>query len=290
MNRKPRWLPLRQIARAALLVALVIPTVSRAAVPDTQSVSTQFNWYYATSFGTGVYTFNNTTVTAIALPFYYTMREVDDTNWGWKLTLPVTAAVGNFNLSDPDFGQINKIQLSAMSIMPGAEMEIPLYPHWHLSLFANAGRALEFDTKVSAVIYQAGVSTHYKVPRLSDPDVEVGAKYIYAGYTAAGADNTPVSLVSIGIASSIPLFWTVSEGRQTRLGLQIVATDYISDIVFDLPHVGYTVIHGELATGLTLGVRPALNILGAKLDRIGLSYVVGTDNLRGIRLVTVFPF
>jgi len=290
MNRMLSRLPSWHMACAVIFVALGAPCPSLAAAPDANSVGTLFNWYYATSFGTGVYSIGDTTVTAVALPIHYTMREPTDTDWGWRFTLPVTAAFGNFNLYDPDFGQIDKIHLAALSIMPGAELVYPLRPHWRLNGFTNVGRAWELETRAGATIYQIGLSTHYRIPGLENPDVEIGAKYIYAGYASNGEDSVPVSLAAIGVSSSLALPWSVSENHQTRLGFHIIGTSYLTDIRFRLPEFGYTTIHGDLEAGMSLRLRPALKVLGGSLDRIGISYVAGSNGLRGYRLVTEFPF
>ncbi len=280
----------RSLLLAAATAVLLYPTPCPAADPYSETVGVLFNWYYATSFGTGVYSVGDTTVTAVNLPFHYTVREPTDTDWGWRLTVPVTAAFGNFNLYDPDFNQIDKIHLAALSVMPGAELIYPLRPYWRLNGFANIGRAWEFETQAGATIYQVGLSTHYQVPDLHNPDIEIGAKYIYAGYASNGEDSVPVSLVSLGVSSSFALPWTLSENHESRLGLHIIGTSYLTDLRFRLPEVGYTTIHGDLEAGLSLRLRPALKILGGAWDRVGISYVAGSNGLRGYRLVTEFPF
>lgn len=261
-----------------------------AANLQSDTVGSLFNWYYATSFGTGVYRIGDTSVTAVALPFHYTMREPTDTQWGWRLTLPVTAAFGNFNLYDPNFDQIDSIRLAALSAMPGVELVYPVQPHWRLNGFGNLGHAWEFESGAGATLYQIGVSTHYQVPALHDPDVELGAKYIFAGYTANGEDSVPISLVSIGASVSLPVPWTLVHNRQTRLGVHVAGTSYLTEIRFRLPEFGYATIHNELEGGLFVQLRPALKVLGASWDRVGISYVSGSDGLHGYRLVTEFPF
>lgn len=263
---------------------------AHAAQPDARTVGALFNWYYTTSFGTGVYSVGATTVTAVALPFYYTLREPNETDWGWRVTLPVTIAAGNFDLYDPDISQINDIHLAALSVMPGLEFIYPIQPHWRLNTFANAGRAWEFESKAGAAVYQAGISTHYRIPSLAYPEVELGAKYIYAGYTSDGADSTPISLVALGIATTFPAAWTLANGRRANIGLYGIGTSYLTDIRFQLPQFGYTEIHGEYELGVTFGLRPAVKTLGMSFDRIGLGYVVASNGLRGIRLTTEFPF
>jgi hypothetical protein len=264
--------------------------VAYAAEPSAQVVGALFNWYYTTSFGTGVYSIGDTTVTAVALPFHYTVREPSGTDWGWRVTVPVTTAFGNFNLYDPDLGQLDKIHLAALSVMPGLELVIPIQPHWRLSSFANIGRAWEFDSKAGATVYHAGVSTRYDWAAVRIPEFALGIKYVYAGYRSSGTDSTPISLVALGVDTTIPTSWMLENGRQVKIGLHWIGTSYISDIRFKLPEFGYTEIHGEHEFGITFGLRPAVKFLGASLDRIGLGYVLANDGLRGIRLVTEFPF
>jgi hypothetical protein len=120
----------------------------------------------------------------VALPFYYTLREPNETDWGLRVTLPVAIAAGNFDLYDPEISQIDDIHLAALSTMPDLELVIPIKPHWRLNSFANIGRAWEFETKAGADVFQIGMSTYYRIPSLVYPEVELGAKYTYAGYTS----------------------------------------------------------------------------------------------------------
>jgi hypothetical protein len=65
---------------------------------------------------------------------------------------------------------------------------------------------------------------------------------------------------------------------------------YLTDLEFLLTDLRVTEIRDEYELGLSLGVRPAYRIFGMTFDRVGLSYVVGSDGLHGVRLVTEFPF
>ena len=114
---------------AVSCAALCTMSTAYAAEPSARTVGLLFNWYYTTSFGTGVYSIGETTVTAVALPFYYTMREANETDWGWRLTAPVTIAAGNFDLYNPDISQIDDIRLAALSVMPGLEFIYPIRPY-----------------------------------------------------------------------------------------------------------------------------------------------------------------
>jgi len=258
---------------------------ARAAEPTSNTVGALFNWYYATSFGTGVYTSGTTTVTAINAPFRYTMREATDTDWGWGLQLPVTAVLGDFRLDD-----VGGMDLAAAAFMPGAELVMPLQPNWRLKGFANFGAAWEFETNSTAAIYRAGLSTRYRVASLTDPDLEFGFKVIHAGYGAAGEYGNPVNLATLGVTSSMPLPWSVSADRQTRLGVRWGITQYFTAVRFRLPSIGYTEITSEWEAGLALVFRPGVRFLGANWERLGLNYVHASNGLHGVRLETEFPF
>jgi len=273
---------------ARLIAAILVAGAYGAAIaaePTSRTVGTLFNWYYATSFGTGVYTSGTTTVTAINMPLYYTMREPTEGDWGWRIQLPVTVLLGDFRLDD-----VGGMDLAAVSFMPGAELLMPLQPNWRVSGFANFGAATEFETNSTAAIYRAGLSTRYRVASLRDPDLEFGFKLIHAGYGAAGEYGNPVNLASLGITSSVPLPWSVSADQQTRLGVRWGYTQYFTAVRFRLPSIGYTEITNEWEAGLALVFRPGIRFLNANWERLGLNYVHASNGLHGVRLETEFPF
>jgi hypothetical protein len=275
---------------AALLAALLLAAgAACAGEPKSESVGAAFNWYYAASFGTGVYQFNDTTVTALNLPFTWTMREPTDAQWGWRLTVPVTMAFGNLDITSPDFSQVNTINLAGLMVMPGAEAVFPLQPHWRLRAFANLGGTWELDTNASALVYRAGLSTRYRVPGMSEPDLELGLKLVNAGFGASGDYGNPINEGRIGAAASIGFPAAPADARQVRLGAHWIGTNYFTRVRFRKP-AGYTELHSEWEAGLSLIFRPGFRFLGASWDRIGLGYVKGADGLKGVRLVTEFPF
>jgi hypothetical protein len=270
-------------------VLLATPAAAQIAAPSSASVSASFNWYYATSFGTGVYQFNDTTVTALNLPFKYTMREPTDEHWGWRLQMPVTMAFANLDVTNADFSQVRTINLAGLMVLPGAEIVVPLQPHWRFTGFANLGGSYESSTGASAAVYRGGVSTRYRFAQLRDPDLEIGFKYINAGYGTSGEYGNPVSLGALGVVTSLPLPGSPDDARQVRLGLHWIGTDYFTNVRFR-NRAGYTELHSEYEVGMSLIFRPGFELLGARWDRMGLGYVHAANGLRGVRLVTEFPF
>jgi hypothetical protein len=265
------------------------PAAGQSAQPNSASVSATFNWYYATSFGTGVYQFNDTTVTALNLPFKYTMREPSETDWGWRLQMPVTMAFANLDVTNVDFSQASTINLMGVMVLPGAEIVIPLQRNWRLTGFANLGGTWDVDTRTSALVYRAGVSTRYRVPGLREPEIELGLKLLNAGYGTSGEYGNPINQGSLGVVGSLALPGAPQDARQIRLGAHWIGTNYFTQVRFR-GQAGYTELHSEYEAGLSLIFRPGFELLGARWDRMGLGYVKAANGLRGVRLTTEFPF
>jgi hypothetical protein len=279
--------------RAQATLALLLGCLSwplQAQEPTAETVGTVFNWYYAAAFGTGVYTINGERVTVLAIPVSYTVREPSDEHWGVRLTLPVSVALANFDMANPDLGNIENVDIAALSLLPGAELRIPISENWRVHPFANIGRGREFQNDVAATVYQVGVSTLYDVPLWRWPEVSLGAKGIYAGYRVSGADTTPIARVSIGASTLFPLPMRFGESHYSNVGVQLIATSYVTDLEFRVGDFTLREVHQEYEIALTFGLRPAVELFGTRFDRFGLSYVVGNDGLHGVRLVTDFPF
>lgn len=65
-------------SRVRAAIALSVALLSwplQAQQPTAQTVGAVFNCYYATAFGTGVYTVDGQRVTVVAIPVTYTLRE-----------------------------------------------------------------------------------------------------------------------------------------------------------------------------------------------------------------------
>jgi hypothetical protein len=250
-----------------------------------QQVSELFNWYYASAFGTGVYKIGEETVSVIRLPMAYTIQQATDTEWGLRLTFPVSAAFAEFDLTDFDLGHASAVGLS---VLPGVEAEFPLRPGWVVKSFANVGTGWEFEHDTSAIIWSLGASTLNRWEPARKWPLGFGAKLTYAGYDAAGTTST-LAAVSLGLDLGTPMEIEVA-GRRTFLGAQIVGTKYFNQLEFLFPGSPTDDVSHEVEIALTLRVHKPEEILGVSFDRIGLGYRQGSDGLKGVRLVASFPF
>jgi len=285
--RVRRTVKLTAARASSLLCAAVVLLLARAApAAEAPLTSELFNWYYATAFGTGAYRVADQTVTVLSVPISYTLRPPSEKRWGVNLTVPVTAALANFHYQDLDFADTT---VAGMSILPGLEWIIPLRPYWMLRPFIGVGYGTEFQGDSSATIYQVGLTTAYRVPGLENPRTSVGMKLIYAGYVSNDGGGLPLSGLSLGVGTAFPFDW-VWDGHKTFFGLQVVGTTYFNDLEFLVPGSGINEIRNEYEIGVSINADPAINVFGATLDRLGLGYRRGSGGLRGIHLVTEFPF
>ena len=250
-----------------------------------QDVDRLFNWYYAAVYGTGTYKIGEERVAVLQLPFAYTLRKATDEQWGIKLNFPVSPALASFDLSDFDLG---RVKVSGLSVLPGVELEIPLSPVWTVRPFANLGAGWEFQHSTSALIYDIGVSTSYRLSNGEDMISAIGGKLVYAGYQS-GQVKSMLGALSLGGEIGFPQRWEIS-GRQAILGVQLIGTAYYDSLDFFMPGTEREVVSREAQVALTLGVRRQLEVLGIGFDRVGIGYVRGSHGLQGVRLVGSFPF
>ena len=285
----------RAVARAAALLAVaalllagqgLAQPLSRAVVQErARDVDQLFNWYYAAIYGTGVYRIGEETVGVVRAPFGYRLREAGEERWGLRLTLPVTAALAEFDLTD---FQLGRVRAAGVSVLPGIEAEIPLAPGWTLKPFANAGGGWDFKNDGSALIHSVGIAAVRRGTLDNGWRSALGSRLTLAGYKA-GDESSRLAALDGGGGVDIPIDFTIG-GRPAQLGLQLVGTVYFNRLEFLLPGSAEKEVLAEVEVAVTLGVRKPIEIFGAAFDRVGLGFRRGSDGLKGIRLVGSFPF
>ena len=244
-----------------------------------------FNWYYAAAYGTGVYRIGDETVGVVRAPFSFRIREAGDGQPGIRITLPVSAALSEFDLTDFQFGHVRAIGLS---VLPGIELEIPLSERWVLKPFANAGPGWEFNRESSAMIYSAGAATVYRLPVSNGRRSSLGGKLTFAGYDA-GSESNRLAALAGGGDLEFPIDMQIV-GRPALLGLQLTGTVYFNRLEFLLPTSADKKVSAEVEFAVTLGVRKPVEFLGMGIDRVGIGIRRGSNGLKGLRLVGAFPF
>ncbi|MGH8687915.1 MAG: hypothetical protein ACREVQ_09425 [Burkholderiales bacterium] len=278
-------------ALLAALAGLPAPALAQALTrAQVQQRSTQvdqlFNWYYASVFGTGFYRIGEEQVGVASVPLSLEMRPATRDQWGWRLTLPVSVAVAQFDLRDFDLGEV---RAQGVSVMPGVEADIPLENEWSLRPFANFGAGREFEFSSSSTLYSVGASAVRMRASPSESRMSLGARIAYAGYWTQSHRSNLIQF-SLGGEWTTPLHFVIAE-RPALLAISLVGTSYqAQELDMELPASGSLKVSRELEVGVSFAVTRPFKILGGSFDHLGLAYREGDNGLRGVRLVTSFPF
>ena len=143
---------------AATLGALAASPHPRAQTPAALNRTVNLNYVYAAQLGFGGYSLAGLTANVYTLPLAYTLPGAP---WGWtvRLLVPVRGGLYSFHATDTD-GQRLSINQQSLSVVPGAELHIPIGPRVVLKPFVQIGIVRAFGSDVGnpdSLIYRAGI-------------------------------------------------------------------------------------------------------------------------------------
>ena len=119
------------------------------------------NFAFATQLGSGVYSVSGRTLQIYRLPFSYELRSTDDSDFGIRLTLPVSFGFFDFELQDVANGAI-PTHVDALSFVPGITLSFEAQPDWLLEPYVEAGISRARDVNADAEVYAAGIASLYE--------------------------------------------------------------------------------------------------------------------------------
>jgi hypothetical protein len=283
------WLSMHAHPRVPTLYLFIVLFLlsARLAAAVQDSADNVVNYAYAAVFGTGVYDVKGQTAFVLRAPFYYPLRESSPERPGIKLLLP--AMLGYY---DYDYDSILNAGLpggtALFGFVPGVEFEYEMNPSWRLRPYVQLGIGRDFRNNENARIHVAGVSSHYQLPSSGGWRFALGNSLVYAGYESAGGEAQSMGVMGIGVDAIYP--WAVSLfGRETYLANYLVHYLYFDTLTFEQGNVSSAKVVGETELGLALGFVQQPRLLGVPFERVGLGFRYG-DNIKGVRLITEFPF
>jgi hypothetical protein len=243
---------------------------------------------FATQLGSGVYAIAGRTIQVYRLPIAWTIAEPGDGRPGVRLRLPATFGLYDFAARDVvDSGLPDR--LDTFSAAGGIELDFPLAHDWHVTPYAEAGRAWDRGSDADATLYS--VSLHGRREWLAgDRFLRLQAGIVYAGVDfvgPAGADD--LLKLEAGFETRLPLNFEFG-GAGADGGPYLLAEWYA-----DRPgepvvrSAGGSRLPLQFEVGLTLGGRSPARIWKLPLPRIGLAYRFG-DGISVYRLVFGTPF
>lgn len=243
---------------------------------------------YPFTLGTGWDAFHveGRSVQLVRLPIAYRLRSLDKGDgWGLKLTLPVSFGVHEIKVTE--MGSEATRRLRTMTVVPGAELGIPVGERWTLKPFGELGVGKDFEGGDVAAIYSAGLKSLGTWP-VKDLTLSFGNSLGYSGSTTFdGRPSQGFTTLELGLDALRPLGPTLW-GRDVDASAYLIVRRFF-DLDFVVPEGETLEVRYLYEVGVTFGTRPRLKIWRLELPRIGVSYRFG-DGLTSWRINFGFPF
>jgi hypothetical protein len=267
-----------------IAIALVLAAqVTRAQDSDGDYV----HWAYSAYFGTGWYEIADGD-SAFAMSFGPRRRlrearlgENGQRQLGVELRLLVSGSVHELDFEDLP-GTIGIGNVSALSAVPGIEVEVPINARWSLKPVAHLGWGSELGGGDSAWIYWAGLKSRYELP-LTRARVALINSISYVAYTAEAGSAGAIIPFMTGIESEHRAGELSLGGDPLYLRWHAAYTRYFdfeySDDAVQVFGRTQTDVDDEWELGVALhkGDKP-LELGFLKWDQIGLGYRFNSDH------------
>jgi hypothetical protein len=281
---------LSTFARCMVVTALAALTGLEAHAQQTRDITPVasgqvIDWYYAATFGTGVYTIGDRSVFVARVPLGLRLRESDEERWGVRLKLPIT--FGIYRIPGELDQLLSRENFASVSVLPGVEFERQMSPRWILRPTIALGYGHDLDSVVGARIWEVGVRSLYTVP-MRQGDFVLTNSLLYAGSNATTGTTQNLGILTTGLNFILP---TGKEllGRPMDFGLHFIHYLYFNRLDFFLDATDRQTVNQQYEIGLSLGTSKPFKIVGFDFDRIGVGFRAGEDFF-AIRLTTGYLF
>nr|WP_294529584.1 hypothetical protein [uncultured Rhodopila sp.] len=266
------------LAAAAVCLAAVDAAAQTPQAPVVISPyrTVNLNYVYAADLGFGGYSLAGLTASVYTLPLGYTLPGTFLDGWKLRLMLPVQGGFYNFHATDVT-GQKISISQQSLSVVPGAELQIPIGPRSVVKPFAHFGISQGFGQGIGnpySWIYLTGVRA---LTQWHDGETtfSLGNAVVFAGDNTIGPGfNEHYVSLQIGGEVRHPLGFTV--GRiAPDIGLYVVEYYYPSPLQFSRFLKPPLEVSDQFEIGFNIGSAKPFELLGWSNPRIGVGYVFG---------------
>jgi len=267
-----------------LLTALVcLPVTSTIARDGTA------NYSFAVFVGTGKYKINDRDIYVFRVPLEFMLKEADYENKTIGYTLLVPAAVGVTDYEKlGDIPDLNINDLQTGSVVPGLEALIPITSNWRISPFGQVGLGWDTESSNNALVWGLGARTR---AWFRDGQMWlVGGEVLWAGNNPKDDDDdkSQFSRLAVGGEYKLQTNWRPLGDRRISWHFRAIGRLYTNDLDFPAPPRKES-IESTMEVGISIGIDKPINILGYKFRQGGIGYE-WSENLKGIRFFTTFPF
>ena len=276
-------------ARLLLILALTA-TAGSPAHGQTSTVQDQqdlINWYYAATFGTGVYTAGDRTVAALQLPFSRELRPVGEGRYGLKLRIPVTFGFYDYTFDEAFTGEFPD-EVGTVSVMPGLEWELPLSHRWTLRPYFSAGIGQELSGNESALIYDFGFTSRFLLGEDKGVEFALVNSLTAAGYRPRGGPSQPFGVFALGVDLVIPMN-LVLFGRDAFIGFTPIYYYYFNKVSFAEFNNADNRLEEQFELAISVMSRKPWSLKYFHVDRVGLA-IRTSNEVFGVSFFTSLPF
>jgi hypothetical protein len=273
-------------AGIAWLVLLSCPCAQAQSrtVSDRQDL---INWYYAATFGTGIYTAGDRSVSVLQLPYSQALMSTADDEWRLRFKLSTTLGFYDYNVGSVFSGDIPN-RLNTLSVLPGLEWQVPLSRRWTIRPYFDGGFGQELAGRESAWIYDFGVKSRFVFAENHGVEFALANALAAAGYRPRGGRANPFGYLATGLDMTIPTDASLF-GRPVYIGFTPVYYYYFSHLSFAEFDNPENRVREEFELAVSIVTRKPWSLKFFDFDRVGLA-IRSSGEITGVSLFTALPF
>jgi hypothetical protein len=218
------------------------------------------------------------------LPIGYTLRKMDDQQWGVSLTCPIS--ISGLRVERKTNAGSFVHSLAVVGIVPGVEFGIPVPDRIRLHPFAEAGIGKGTSGGPAPILYGFGMSAR--------ADRDAGSVHVILGGNAMRrkldtdtGDYETHSTFEAAVDAEVPLGFQIAQ-RDAHGGLYVIARGF-QGLSLTRPGFAPVDLDGQFEGGLSFSTAPELRIWKITLPWVAVGYIFGPV-LTGVRIYTSFPF
>ncbi len=270
---------------ALLALACALP---RCEAQSPEELADLLAYAYTAGLDLGVYSVSGRSVQVYKLPFSYKLRSLEEHPWGLKLDFPVSFGVHDLRGFVAGENPLS-VTLRTVTLVPGAEFQLPAGPRWVVKPSVEAGASKETTIGGDWIaLYATDVGALGTFPR-GRRVWSLGGRLRYEGAEGLnGAISDQFGTAEAGADLRFPLRMSV-RGRDLDASVFTIIRHYFSGLVFERLGADPIEIDQQYEIGFTLGTEPRLRLWGLRLPRVGASFRFG-GSLESYRINFGFPF
>jgi hypothetical protein len=273
----------------ALVAPLVFFSTALAQTAEPSAVRDPgdlINWYYAATFGTGVYTSGDRTVSVLQVPFSRWLIEQENGS-GLRFKVSTTLGFYDYNVDTVFSGKVPD-RISTFSILPGLEWQLTPSPIWTVRPFVDAGFGQELTGRESAWIFDFGVKSRFLIAQNRGVEFAVVNSLTAAGYRQRGGTTNTFGYLATGLDMTIPTERRAF-GRDLFIGFTPIYFYYFNRFSFAEFNDPQNRIREEFELALSVVTQKPWSFKFFNVERVGVAIRTSGD-VTGVSIFTSLPF